>query len=90
MNVQYFCVNKYNLNLLMKVQIPILILIGLLSLSLAEDFEKQEEALFRAHNKARSDPFYYKEIVSNEYNTKFTMNEVDKFAICYDPKDYDA
>lgn len=54
------------------------------------DFEKLEQGLFEAHNRARSNPFYYKELISNELNTKFTLNEVDKFAICYEPDDFDS
>ncbi|NQX99248.1 MAG: hypothetical protein HRT73_15425 [Flavobacteriales bacterium] len=65
-------------------------LVCLAAICTAKTFEDQEEALFRASNKARSDPFYYKEIVANEYNGKFSLNAVDKFAICYEPADFDS
>lgn len=55
-----------------------------------QTYESMEQGLFEASNKARTDPFYYKEIISDELNSKFTLNEADKFAICYQPSDFDS
>lgn len=55
-----------------------------------KDFSQMESQLLDSHNRARTDPFYFKELISNELNTKFTMNEVDKFAVCYLPEDFDS
>lgn len=58
--------------------------------ALARDYEGMEQGLFEAQNRARQNPFYYKELISEELNTKFTLNEVEKFAICYEPEDFDS
>ena len=71
----------------MKVLLLLLFTVGLLY---AKTFEFQEQGLFDLHNRARTDPFFFKEQIANELNTKFTLNEVDKYSICYWPPDFDS